>query len=402
MGGTVWRAFGAAHFAIAKRQGDPYRRSSGRESSRLSFGDRPRKGAGMRRHWKLSIFGTCLTALSCATIAAPVPALAATSNAVATTIFTPLSLQNGWFTAPFGNAKPAVGVQSGVVYLKGAMATSGTNPTPFTLPVAARPGSDVFVPVDLCTTNPGVLHIQRNGIVTVQALGGAFANAQCFTSLDGVSYALRAPTALALQNGWTNAPFATSNAAAELVSGIVHLKGAVATTGTNPVPFTLPPRLRPPHDVYVRVDMCNANTGRLFIQASTGTVTVETPTSFSNAACFTSLDGASYVLHAPTALTLQNGWTNAPFNTSNAAGELAGGIVHLQGAVATTGTNPQPFTMPVALRPKHTVFVPLDLCSSNVGAIEIEPNGTATVQALGGAFSNAQCFTSLDGAVYAR
>jgi hypothetical protein len=339
-----------------------------------------------------------VTAPMCATV----PAVAAASNAATTTTtFTPLALQNGWFPSPFGTAKPAVGVQSGVVYLKGAISTSDTNPMPFKLPVAARPTSAVFVPVDLCTTNPGVLQIEPTGVVTVEALGSAFANAQCFTSLDGVSYALHAPTALALQNGWTNAPFGTSNAAAELVSDIVHLKGAIATTGTNPVPFTLPPRMRPLHDVYVRVDMCNANAGRLFIQASTGSVTVQTASSFSNAACFTSLDGASYALHAPIALTLQNGWTNAPFNTSDAAGELGAGLVHLEGAVATTGTNPTPFTVSVALRPRHTVYVPLDLCSSSAGAIEIEPNGTAIVHALT-SFSNAQCFTSLDGAVYAR
>ena len=35
-------------------------------------------------------------------------------------------------------------------------------------------------------------------------------------------------------------PFSTSVAAVRTISGIVHLKGAIATTGTNPVPFTLP------------------------------------------------------------------------------------------------------------------------------------------------------------------
>ena len=41
-------------------------------------------------------------------------------------------------------------------------------------------------------------------------------------------------------------PFGTSAAAVRTVSGIVHLKGAIATTGTNPVPFTLPSAFRPP------------------------------------------------------------------------------------------------------------------------------------------------------------
>lgn len=46
--------------------------------------------------------------------------------------------------------------------------------------------------------------------------------------------------------------------------------------------------------VYVPVDLCDATNGRLFIQAN-GVVTVQTETLFSNAQCFTSLDGASCV-----------------------------------------------------------------------------------------------------------
>ena len=52
-------------------------------------------------------------------------------------------------------------------------------------------------------------------------------------------------TPLTLQNGWTTSPFGTSAAAAHTISGIVHFKGAIATTGTNPVPFTLPGRVPP-------------------------------------------------------------------------------------------------------------------------------------------------------------
>ena len=47
----------------------------------------------------------------------------------------------------------------------------------------------VFVPVDLCNATHGQLAIQPNGGVTVEAEGGAFSNAACFTSLDGVSFA---------------------------------------------------------------------------------------------------------------------------------------------------------------------------------------------------------------------
>jgi len=102
-----------------------------------------------------------------------------------------------------------------------------------------------------------------------------------------------------------------------------------------------------------------------------------------------------------TALTLQNGWTNSPFGTSAAAAHTISGIVHLKGAIATTGTNPVPFTLPTAFRPATAVFVPVDLCNATNGRLQIEPTGVVTVEAEGGAFSNAACFTSLDGAWFA-
>jgi len=98
-----------------------------------------------------------------------------------------------------------------------------------------------------------------------------------------------------------------------------------------------------------------------------------------------------------TSLTLQNGWTNGPFGTSVAAARTVSGIVHLKGAIATTGTNPVPFTLPSTLRPAAVAFVPVDLCNATNGRLQIEPTGIVTVQAEGGAFSNAACFTSLDG-----
>jgi hypothetical protein len=100
-------------------------------------------------------------------------------------------------------------------------------------------------------------------------------------------------TALTLQNGWTNAPFSTRNAAVGSFGGIVYFKGAIATGGTSSVAFTLPASFRPARSVYVPVDMCNATNGRLVI-APTGVVTVQAETSFSNAQCFTSLEGASF------------------------------------------------------------------------------------------------------------
>ena len=102
------------------------------------------------------------------------------------------------------------------------------------------------------------------------------------------------PTPLTLINGWTNYSSGTSRAIAEEVTGIVQFRGAIATAGTTPVAFTLPASLRPLTNVYVPVDLCNATKRRLFIQPS-GAVSVQAETGFSNAQCFTSLDGASFV-----------------------------------------------------------------------------------------------------------
>jgi hypothetical protein len=75
------------------------------------------------------------------------------------------------------------------VHFKGAIATGGTNPVPFTLPAGFRPATAVYVAVDLCNATNGRLFIEPSGVVTVQAEGSAFGNAQCFTSLDGASFA---------------------------------------------------------------------------------------------------------------------------------------------------------------------------------------------------------------------
>ena len=210
---------------------------------------------------------------------------------------TPLTLKNGWTNAPFGTSNAAVVNVSGIVHFKGAIATSGTNSVPFTLPKAFRPATNVWIPVDLCNATNGRLDIAPSGVVSVEAEGGTFSNAQCFTSLDGAKFAKAATsfTTLTLKNGWTNSPFGTSKAAVRGISGIVYLKGAIATSGTNSVPFTLPANFHPGTNVYVPVDLCNATNGRLFIQHN-GVVSVEAEGgTFSNAQCFTSLDGVSFV-----------------------------------------------------------------------------------------------------------
>jgi hypothetical protein len=68
------------------------------------------------------------------------------------------------------------------------MSTTGTNKKAFVLPRAFRPHTTVYVPVDMCGATNGRIIISPSGAVNVQAETN-FANAQCFTSLDGAWFA---------------------------------------------------------------------------------------------------------------------------------------------------------------------------------------------------------------------
>ena len=102
--------------------------------------------------------------------------------------FTNLTLLNSWTACLFGSGQPSVAIIGGIVYFRGAIATSGTNPEPFVLP-SSRLSTNVFVPVDLCNATNERLDIAPSGVVDVETEGGTFSNAQCFTSLDGASFA---------------------------------------------------------------------------------------------------------------------------------------------------------------------------------------------------------------------
>lgn len=234
--------------------------------------------------------GGGLTAAQCFT------SLDGVSFAASVSGFQALTLTNGWVTAGFGNGAPGVAKINGMVYLKGAMSTASTDMNAFVLPAAFRPATEVYVHADLCNATNGRLHIQPTGNVDVETEGGVIANAQCFTSLDGISFKIPSIpfTALTPINGWTGGPFATATPKAGNSYGLVYFQGAISTAGTNPVAFTLPAAFRPVTNVYVPVDLCDATKGRLFIQTN-GIVTVQFETVFSNAQCFTSLDGVSFV-----------------------------------------------------------------------------------------------------------
>lgn len=181
---------------------------------------------------------------------------------------------------------PAVALFLGTVHLRGGI-NGGSTGSAFTLPAGFRPNSNVYVPVNLCNAKKGRLPILSNGVVSVQAQEN-FADAQCFTSLDEVSFAVSAfgYTPLTLLNNWSHAPFNTRDVAVRVAKNNVQFQGAMAG-GSTAVAFTLPFGFRPNNNVYVPVALCDAEKGCLHIQPN-GTVTVQARNALADAQCFTS------------------------------------------------------------------------------------------------------------------
>jgi Trypsin len=312
-------------------------------------------------------------------------------------VYSQLTLQNGWSNAALARL-PGAALVSNVVQLKGAISTTGTNGVAFTLPAGLRPTNDVYVPVDLCGGAKGSLLIKSTGVTTVRA-AGAWTDAQCFTSLEGVSFAplLQGNIPLSLQNGWLGAP-GTSSAGIRDIGGIIHLRGAIAS-GTTNAPFTIPADYRPTSNVNALVALCNGKVGRLVITPA-GTTTIEAESSLADAQCMTSLDGVTYVKD-PTAfppVTLQNGWSDAPNGTSSVGAAVVNGVVHLKGAIRTTGSNMQPMQLLEGFAPAAAVNIPVTLCNGKQARLEVQPTGVVTVTGQP-ALADRRC-VSLEGARY--
>lgn len=313
--------------------------------------------------------------------------------------FQPVELLNGWTNGVFGTPPTEVVFYDGVAHFRGAVSNGATDHL-FTLPVTLRPETNTYVSTDLCSAKLGRLLLQPSGYVLVQTESGLFADAQCFTSLEGVTYAPYATafTPLTLANAWGDQPYGTGRAAAARIDGLVHLKGGLSG-GTSPVLFTLPPELRPETNVYVSAGLCGAVKGRLAI-APSGIVEVVSTTTFAAAQCFTSLDGIFFATttnaFAPFAPT--SGWTGAPYGTHAPGGTIVRDIAYLEGAI-WNGASPGTFVLPPLLRPAARVYESLDLVNGRKGRVIIEPSGSVSVFALG-PFSDAQAFASFDGVSY--
>jgi Trypsin len=210
---------------------------------------------------------------------------------------------------------------------------------------------------------------------------------------------------LPLSNGWKAAAFGANGPGATNVGGVVTLRGAISS-GTTQQPFTLPAAYAPSGRVYVPVATTNNTIGRLIIE-TTGAVAIECEGDggfCGNSSSFTSLDGVSYVQNATgaTDLTLLNGWSAATYGNRAPAVKVVNGQAHFIGGMLTSGTTALAFQLPVALRPTYPAWVPVSLCWSAKGRLNIETNGNVSVQVeSGGNWGSAQCFTSLEGASFA-
>jgi hypothetical protein len=324
------------------------------------------------------------------------------AGAVAAPEATSLALINGWKSSPLGTAKPTISLVKGIVHFKGAIWTkaSNNNDVPFVVPAPFRPATLVYVKVDMCDASNGRVYIAPNGTATVQAEYDA-SKAKCLTSLDGATYAVSSDgfKTLNLRHGWQPYSGSTGIPAVRAAAGIVRFTGAMSN-GSNESPFVMPAALRPSARVYVPIDTSGATNGRLVIYPD-GSVTVQTEGDFSNAVGFTSLEGAWYARDTSgfTPLTLINSWVASEYGTVTPGIKVINGVVHFQGAIETGGNSNAPFVLPVGFRPSRNVFVPVDMCSSTNGRLDIAPDGSVTLEAEND-FGNATCFTSLEGASF--
>ncbi|HKO47615.1 MAG TPA: trypsin-like serine protease [Polyangiaceae bacterium] len=298
------------------------------------------------------------------------------------TSFRPFSLINGW-TVAAASAVPGISVANDIVQLRGAV-RSGTTAAPFGLRPEHRPSATVHVPVLLCNDTGGHVRIETNGVMTIVPENGNLADAQCITSVEGVSFAQtnNGFTTLGLQNSWTHAPLGTRAAAVRRVNGLAYLQGAIAnsTTVTGPA-FTLPAEFRPPARVYANVALCGGNKGRLLIEPS-GAVLVIAEDSQADARCMTSLEGVWFDIAATAfvQVPLRNGWTNAPVGARSLAMKNDDGVIRFRGTIATTGTDMRPFVLPERHRPATLVFAPIDVCGGKKGQAVFIPDGTVLIQ----------------------
>jgi hypothetical protein len=323
--------------------------------------------------------------------------LVGSTTAAHALILVPLTLINGWTGGPMGTHAPAVSLSGTTVRFQGAIA-GGSNSEPFKLDSMYRPQFTIILPVDMCNGHKGRIIIETNGDTTLQAEKD-FSDAQCFTSLDGLSY-VTASTGFkpypVLLNYWTSGAGGTSPLRAHKSGSLIRFEGHIegGLNAINPV-AQFPVSFSPPEVITIAVDMCNATNGRVVITPA-GYVSVVAESDFSYAQCGTSLDGAFFTLNMigfTTAGPLLNGWEGVTDHWTPGVKKISG-VVTFQGAI-WNGSNHAVFVLPKAMRPKADVYLNVDTYNSTKGTLHIQTDGTVNVA--NDDLTNASQFTSLDG-----
>lgn len=315
--------------------------------------------------------------------------------------FYPLTLAAEWTPAAVGGNIPGYTKFDSAVHLRGTMKTTGTAPLAFTLPNGYRPDATVDIPITLCNGNKGRLEVKTDGTANVSS-DSTWAQAQCLTSLDGVQFNVSAAgsTAITPLNGWGSAPPPFRFPGVRVASGIARLHGGI-TQGTDPskAAFNLPAAARPAATVYTTVDLCGAKKGRIAINPSGDAFITAASGVPGEAACFTSLEGVTYMVapSQPQTLTLLNSWKAYPFARGVGVTNI-NGTIRFQGGVSG-GTTSTVFLLSAEMRPAVNVFVSVDLVNGTKGRLKIQPDGYGIVMGQASQ-SNAVSFTSLEGAAF--
>jgi hypothetical protein len=346
----------------------------------------------------LTVLGAAAAGAAPAIAAGPSPSPSGTGAKIHWHAF---KLKNFWTsasTAKQPTGRPAWAVQSGVVYLRGAITNpSSSNGSIFgTLPLYARPAHDLYISALTQDGTPGILLIEADG--DVQAYDG---NAYGITSLAGISFPLQSvlPHPLALKNGWVSAdsPFSTGDPSYAVSGGVVYLSGSLED-GSSGVPATvLPKQARPAHRMYLLVYAINGSTAVMRID-NNGQVRLYG----GNAAEFTSLAGISYP--APGAkwhsFKLVNGWKSdqSDFPTGAPSYAVINGVVYMSGSLTQSHGQVRRWTqLPATVRPADLLQIFAYGFDGNSASIVLS---AGSGQALSDPQASARKFTSLAGIAY--
>jgi hypothetical protein len=298
---------------------------------------------------------------------------------------------NGWHARSASTGSPAYAVSGGVVYLSGAVTSTGTNPLFAVLPSVARPSHTLYVTVYTHAGAPGTIKIVPNGDIRAVADPSAFR----YTSLAGVSFPARSMSVqpIPLIDGWASsqAQFKSGDPGYSVSDGVVYLSGSLhQVTGTANEFAKLPAALRPASDVFGVVFTMSTTHGTVWLERN-GVISAYR----GQHRKFTSLAGLSYPLTAGHRLALMNGWRSA-IESSPATYRVSHGVVHLTGSIHLTAGSASLFAvLPAGVRPKHFLYITVVTRAYTVGTVKISPTGA--MYAFSRVPSHARNFTSLAG-----